>query len=67
MSDEQHQSVSAVALHFEEEIARLANHYYEEEGRPEGRAAEHWHRAEEEIRNQSSVGPDPAAFGPLIP
>jgi hypothetical protein len=34
----------------EEEIARLAHRYYEEEGRPEGRAEEHWFRAEREIK-----------------
>ena len=34
----------------EQEIARLAHRYYEEEGRPEGRAEEHWLRAEREIK-----------------
>ncbi len=34
----------------EAEIARLAYRYYEEEGRPEGRADEHWLRAEREIK-----------------
>jgi len=34
----------------EAEIARLAHRYYEEEGRPEGRAEEHWFRAEREIK-----------------
>ncbi len=53
---------TAVGLYFEEEIARLAHQHYEEEGRPEGRAAEHWRRAEESIRNQSSVGVGPEAL-----
>jgi hypothetical protein len=34
----------------DEEIARLAYRYYEEEGYPEGRADEHWHRAQQKIR-----------------
>jgi hypothetical protein len=34
----------------EAEIARLAYRYYEEEGRPEGKAEEHWQRAEMEIK-----------------
>lgn len=51
----------------EEEIARLAHQYYQEEGRPEGRAKEHWERAEGEIRKQSSVGPGPEAFGAQVP
>ncbi len=34
----------------EAEIARLAYRYYEEEGRPEGKAEEHWLRAEMEIK-----------------
>ena len=34
----------------DDEIARLAFRYYEEEGRPEGRAEEHWFRAEREIK-----------------
>ena len=33
-----------------EEIARLAHRYYEEEGRPDGRADEHWLRAEQEFQ-----------------
>ena len=50
MPEEQHPSTSAVGLHFDEQIALLAYRYYEEEGRPEGRAEEHWHRAEKELR-----------------
>ncbi len=34
----------------EAEIERLAYRYYEEEGRPEGKAEEHWLRAEMEIK-----------------
>lgn len=34
----------------EEDIARLAYSYYEEEGRPEGFAGEHWLRAERNLR-----------------
>lgn len=47
----QYPSVSAVGEHFDEEveIAARAHHYYEEEGRPEGRALEHWMRASEEV------------------
>ena len=36
----------------EAEIAALAYHFYEEEGRPEGKASDHWLRAEREIRTQ---------------
>jgi hypothetical protein len=32
-----------------DEIARLAYQFYEEEGRPEGRAEEHWRRAEQTL------------------
>jgi Protein of unknown function (DUF2934) len=35
-----------------EQIERLAYYLYEDEGRPEGRAAEHWARAEEFIQSQ---------------
>ena len=54
---EQHVSVSAVGRHFDEEteIAALARRYYEEEGRPEGRALEHWRRAEKEIRQRTAL------------
>jgi hypothetical protein len=34
----------------EEKITALAHKYWEEEGCPEGRAAEHWARAESEIK-----------------
>jgi hypothetical protein len=33
-----------------EDIARLAQLYWEEEGHPDGRAEEHWRRAEEHLR-----------------
>lgn len=34
----------------QEKIAALARGYWENEGKPEGRAAEHWARAEQEYR-----------------
>lgn len=43
-------SNSPDGANLDEEIARLAHRYYEEEGRPEGRAEEHWLRAEREIK-----------------
>lgn len=51
---EEHVSISAVGRHFDEEveIAALAYRYYEEEGRPLGRALEHWQRAEREFRER---------------
>lgn len=47
---EQYPTISATGFHFEEEIAALAYRYFEEEGRPEGKAHEHWLRAEREFR-----------------
>jgi hypothetical protein len=44
----------------EAEIAALAYRFYEEEGRPEGRASHHWLRAEREIRKQDQ----PAKLNP---
>jgi Protein of unknown function (DUF2934) len=44
----------------EAEIASLAYRFYEEEGRPEGRASDHWLRAEREIRKQDQ----PAKLSP---
>jgi hypothetical protein len=38
-----------------EDIARLAQLYWEEEGHPEGRAEEHWRRAEEHLRHFSDA------------
>lgn len=43
-------STPTTDANLEAEIARLAHRYYEEEGRPEGRAEEHWLRAEREIK-----------------
>ena len=56
---EQNSTVSAVGLHFEEEIAALAYRYFEDEGRPEGKADEHWARASREVRGEppQSAGP----------
>jgi len=53
-------SFTALGAHFDEEIeiAALAQHFYEEEGRPEGRANEHWLRAEREIHGRHN----PEAF-----
>lgn len=47
MSEEPPSSDTA-PLH--DDIAHLAYRYYEEEGRPEGCAEEHWHRAEQVLR-----------------
>ena len=44
----------------EAEIAALAYRFYEEEGRPEGKASDHWLRAEREIRTPS----EPAKMNP---
>lgn len=38
----------------QEEIARRAQEIWEDEGRPEGRAEEHWLRAEAELASRSS-------------
>jgi len=35
-----------------EEIGALAKLHWEEEGQPQGRALEHWHRAESELRRR---------------
>jgi hypothetical protein len=50
------------------EIGALAKLFWEEEGRPEGRAMEHWHRAENELRRRvierlaaASASPNPPA------
>lgn len=50
MPEEQTPSTSAVGPQSDEQIALRAYYYYEEEGQPEGRAEEHWHRAEKELR-----------------
>ena len=44
-----------------EDIAALAKSYWEEEGRPEGKAEEHWLRAEEALRQQQADALSPAA------
>jgi len=38
----------------EEQIADLARKYWEEEGQPEGKAEEHWKRAQNQLRNEAS-------------
>jgi hypothetical protein len=40
----------------EEKIRERAHHIWEEEGRPEGRAADHWHRAAREVEPQPGNG-----------
>ena len=42
----------------EEQIRQRAHQIWEEEGRPEGRDAEHWARAVQELDSRSS-GPAP--------
>lgn len=37
------------------DIARLAQEYWENEGRPEGRATDHWSRAEMTLRQQAGL------------
>jgi hypothetical protein len=45
----------------EAEIAALAYRFYEEEGRPEGRAGDHWLRAEREIsKPDQPASPNPS-------
>ena len=44
----------------QETVAEVAYRLYEAEGRPEGRAGEHWRKAEELVRNRS-LAPQPAA------
>ena len=43
-----------------EDIAALAESYWEEEGRPEGKAEEHWLRAEEALRQEQADALSPA-------
>jgi hypothetical protein len=40
----------------QERIRQRAHEIWESEGRPEGRDADHWSRAEEELRNQMGAG-----------
>jgi hypothetical protein len=42
----------------QEHIAALAYKFYEEEGRPEGKADEHWAKAERAVREQRMPAPD---------
>ena len=37
------------------DIAQLAQQYWEEEGRPEGRATDHWSRAEKALRQHAGL------------
>ncbi len=39
----------------QEDIARLAQQMWEEEGRPENRALDHWSRAEQQLRQQAGL------------
>lgn len=45
-------SIASAARHFEYQlrIAVLAHRFYEEENCPDGRALDHWLRAEQEVR-----------------
>ena len=53
-----------------DKVERLAYHLYEDEGRPDGRAAEHWARAEEFIQSQrlaiAASAEKPRADGDII-
>ena len=40
----------------EEDIAAVAKQMWEEEGRPEGKAEEHWKRAKEHLSGNGSGG-----------
>lgn len=42
----------------EERIAAVDPRFYEEEGRPEDRAEEHWHRAVEALREADGIPPE---------
>lgn len=57
-------SISAIGANLDEEtaIATLAYRFYEEEGRPEGMAEEHWLRAERELRRRSDI----SALSPVV-
>jgi Protein of unknown function (DUF2934) len=48
---------SSIRVHSEEEaeIAALAYRFYCEEGCPQGKAYEHWLRAEREVRGRAAV------------
>ncbi len=40
----------------QEDISELARKHWEEEGRPDGKADEHWTRAERELRQRAGLG-----------
>lgn len=44
-----------------EDVARVAKQLWEDEGQPEGKAEEHWQRAEEHLRNGRSKPAAPGA------
>jgi Protein of unknown function (DUF2934) len=52
---EQDSPIPAVGSYLDDEteIAALAYRFYEQEGRPEGRANDHWSRAEREFRERA--------------
>ena len=54
---EEYIPLSSLIRHYEFEVAveALARQYYEEEGRPAGRALDHWVRAENEVRRRHAV------------
>jgi Protein of unknown function (DUF2934) len=60
MTEDSSSSTDRSYVDQEAEIAALAYRFYEEEGRPEGRASDHWLRAEREIRKESQ----PASLNP---
>jgi hypothetical protein len=46
--------VDTISSPTEEDVAALANQLWEQEGRPEGRAEEHWQRAQAQLRGESA-------------
>jgi hypothetical protein len=55
MTEDSSSSTDRSYVDQEAEIAALAYRFYEEEGRPEGRASDHWLRAEREIRKEGPL------------
>lgn len=51
----------------EEDISSLARKYWEEEGQPDGKAEEHWKRAEEQLRQQSESIPETVVSASVSP
>jgi len=45
---------NAASVSSQEAVAQLAHEIWEREGRPEGRALEHWYRAVSELKAQSN-------------